>query len=176
MSDPHDLLFPRLRTVPLLFLCSWVASMASGTPVALTTKADKFRGEDHSSPWKEGSLGEDFIEGAGFKLSCLYPYQRRYHDSTLRDDCCLFASSSGADGEGNCKALSGKLERGHDLSPRLQMQGAGATDSVACFSSCRSPAWSSSACTSAPTKKRALPALYTHVSRTRCGSDRGKMS
>lgn len=102
--------------------------------MALTTKADKFRCEDHSSPGKKGSLGEDFIEGAGFKLSCLYTYQRRYHDSTLRDDCCLFASSSGADGEGNCKALSGKLERGHDLSPGCRCKGRGPQTAWPCFS------------------------------------------
>ena len=121
-------------------------------------------------------VGEDFIEGAGFKLSCLYTYQRRYHDSTLRDDCCLFASGSGADGEGNCKALSGKLERGHDLSPGCRCKGRGPQTAGALLLRAASlPSGPPAPALPAPTKKRALSALYTHVSRTRCGSDRGKV-
>lgn len=162
VSDPHDLLFPRLRTVLILFLCSWVANTASGASVGLITKADRCRRKDHSFPGKKGSLGEDFIGGAGFNLSCLYTYQRIYHDSTLRDDSCPFASGSGADGGENCKALSGKLERGTRWSPGCRCSGGHRRHGPA-SQSCWSPARFSSACTSAPTQKSLVHPLHTRL-------------
>lgn len=89
------------------------------------------------------------------------------------DDCCLLQAVS-ADGEGNCK-LSEVRTRTRFV-PRLQMQGAGATDGVALLLRAAGlPAWSSSACTSSTHKEKSLARPYTHASRTRCGSDRGKV-
>ena len=166
VSDPHDLLFPRLETVLILFLCSWLANTASGTFVVLITKVDKYRCKDHSFP----------VKGAGFKLSHLYTPQWIPHDSTLCDDSCLFVSSSGVNGEENCKALSGKLERGTLFVPRLQTQGAVATDGGALLLRAARLLCGSPAPSLHHPHRKALSGLYTHVSRTRCSSDHGKIN
>jgi len=160
VSDPHDLLFPSLRTVLILFLCSWVASTVPGASVGPITQAERCRRKDHSFLERRGVWETSQEEQA--LNSAAYIHTKGYHDSTLRDDSCLFASGSGADGEENCKALSGKLERGARLSPGCRCSGGHRRHGPA-SQSCRSPARLSKACTSSTHIEEPCPP-FTHTS------------